>query len=73
MQNLYKDLLGRYPSQGELNYWLDRMPYETNQGIATALLRRYPESWGAPSPRYYRGTWGTVYYPRPRLRYRLGF
>jgi hypothetical protein len=73
VQSLYTDLLGRYPTQGEMSSWLGRMPYETNQGIASALLRRYPESWGAPAPSYYRGSWGTRYYPTPRLRYRLGF
>jgi hypothetical protein len=66
VETLFQDLLGRPPNQREFSYWVGRTAYESNQDVAYALLRRYPDSWD--SGRYSRDRYEEREYRRPRYR-----
>src|SRR5262249_36965982 len=49
---LYRDLVGREPTEAELISWMRRMYDRDRTGIAYAFLMRYPQSWQSDRLRY---------------------
>src|SRR5262249_36301473 len=49
---LYRDLLGREPTEAELMSWMRRLYDRDRTDIAYAFLMRYPQSWQSDRLRY---------------------
>jgi Domain of unknown function (DUF4214) len=45
IHTLYRDLLGREPTESEFAFWLRRMYHQDRTDVAYAFLMRYPQSW----------------------------
>jgi hypothetical protein len=56
---LYRDIVGRPPSERELGYWVGRLYGEPRGTVAVELLGQYPQNWASSWPppegdRYWR-------------------
>ena len=45
IRTLYRDLLGRDATEGELAFWMRRIYHQDRTDVAYAFLMRYPQSW----------------------------
>jgi len=53
VEQLYTDLTGRRPGPRELEFWMHQLQRSDRQNVAYAMLRRYPQNYGAGSPGAY--------------------
>ena len=51
MQTLFSDVVGRAPTAGEFDYWMNRYLQAGGQDVAYALITRYPQSWTGQTTR----------------------
>jgi hypothetical protein len=72
---IYRDVLSRPPTPGEMAYWLPRLAYTPRPDMVYALVTYTPQAWQTPSPGYYdRDAWRynrdhRYHYRRPAYPY----
>jgi hypothetical protein len=66
IRTLYRDLLGRDPTEREMVFWLRRMYHQDRSDVAYTFLMRYPQSWQSARLLYERPE-------EPRYEYRRPF
>lgn len=75
INTIYRDVIGRPPTAGEMNFWLPRLAYTTRGDMAYALVTYTGPTWQTPSPGYYDSLGSGYssapgyYYRRPGYRY----
>ncbi len=69
VQTIYRDVIGRPPTRGELDFWLPRLAYTSRGDMAYALITYTGPTWQTPSPGYY-GPRDQGYTPAPDYNYR---
>lgn len=67
VRQLFLDVVGRQPTDAEMDYWQGRLRLDSSRDVAYQMLTRYPQDWtrgrgpaAAYHPGYYPGTAGAT-------------
>jgi hypothetical protein len=50
VRQIFMDVIGRQPSSTEVNYWANRMRFDTRKDVAYRLLLRHPQNFSGTNP-----------------------